>query len=41
MSSVALSILLMNLNKIHFCRQLLVNFLLAKFITSRKFGVVQ
>jgi hypothetical protein len=35
MSSVALSILLMNLNKILFCRQLLVNFLLTKFIAAR------
>jgi IS5 family transposase len=41
MSGVALSILLMNLNKIHFCRQLLISFLLAKFIVAGKFRAVQ
>ena len=41
MCSVALSILLMNLNKVLFCRKLLVYFLLSKFIHSRKFRAVQ
>jgi hypothetical protein len=41
MCSVALSILLMNLNKVLFCRKLLVYFLLSKFINSRKFRSVQ
>jgi hypothetical protein len=41
MSSVALSILLMNLNKVLFCRKLLAYFLLSKFIAGRKFRAVQ
>jgi IS5 family transposase len=41
MSSVALSILLMNLNKVLFCRKLLAYFLLSKFITTRKIRAVQ
>jgi hypothetical protein len=41
MSSVALSILLLNLNKVLFCRKLLAYFLLSKFIAGRKFRAVQ
>jgi IS5 family transposase len=41
MSSIALSILLMNLNKVLLCRKLLAYFLLSKFIAATKFRAVQ
>jgi hypothetical protein len=41
MSGVALSILLMNLNKILFYRKLLACFLLSRFVAARKFRAAQ